>query len=96
MHLGLTSFTARPKFSLTDYQGAVKMLAWSPHEWNVLATGDGTTDGSIKFWNTMTSLLLNSIDTGSQVCSLVWNHSIFIWVCTKSPLSLEVSNSGKS
>ena len=73
MHLGLTSFTTCTKFSLTDHQAVVKQLSWSPHERNVLPTGDGTAVRSIKFWNTMTSSLLNSIDTGSQVCSLVWN-----------------------
>jgi len=68
-----SSSTGRPKFSLTDHQAAVKALAWSPHERNVLATGGGTADRSIKFWNTMTGSLLNTIDTGSQVCLLVWN-----------------------
>ena len=62
-----------PRFSFTDHQAAVKALAWSPHERNVLASGGGTADRCIKFWNTQTGALLNSIDTGSQVCSLVWN-----------------------
>jgi len=68
-----TSSTSRPRFSLTDHQAAVKALAWSPHERNLLATGGGTADRSIKFWNTQTGSLLNSIDTGSQVCALQWN-----------------------
>jgi cell division cycle protein 20 (cofactor of APC complex) len=29
---------------------------------------------TIKFWNTHTGALLNSIDTGSQVCALQWNR----------------------
>jgi len=65
--------THSPRFSLTDHQAAVKALAWSPHERNLLATGGGTADRSIKFWNSQTGALLNSIDTGSQVCSLLWN-----------------------
>jgi cell division cycle 20-like protein 1 (cofactor of APC complex) len=32
-----------------------------------LASGGGTADRTIKFWNTATGTLLNSIDTGSQV-----------------------------
>ncbi len=67
------SSTSTTKFTLTEHQAAVKALAWSPHERNLLATGGGTADRTIKFWNTMTGSLLNSIDTGSQVCALQWN-----------------------
>mmetsp|Transcript_8389 Transcript_8389/g.17448 ORF Transcript_8389/g.17448 Transcript_8389/m.17448 type:complete len:531 (-) Transcript_8389:1279-2871(-) len=62
-----------PRYRFTDHQAAVKALAWSPHERNLLATGAGTADRTIKFWNTSTGALLNSIDTGSQVCALKWS-----------------------
>lgn len=65
--------SSQTRFTLTDHQAAVKAIAWSPHERNLLATGGGTADRCIKFWNTRTGALLNSIDTGSQVCSLQWN-----------------------
>ena len=52
----------------------MKALAWSPHDRNLLATGGGTADRCIKFWNSQTGSLLNSIDTGSQVCALQWNR----------------------
>lgn len=68
-----TSSTSRSRFRLTEHQAAVKALAWSPHERNLLATGGGTADRTIKFWNSQTGSLLNSIDTGSQVCALQWN-----------------------
>ncbi|GMH53421.1 hypothetical protein TL16_g01451, partial [Triparma laevis f. inornata] len=68
------SSTPRPRFTLTDHQAAVKALAWSPHDRNLLATGGGTADRCIKFWNSQTGSLLNSIDTGSQVCALQWNR----------------------
>jgi len=68
-----TSSTSTPRYALTDHQAAVKALAWSPHERNLLATGGGTADRTIKFWNGQTGALLNSIDTGSQVCALQWN-----------------------
>jgi len=64
---------ASAKFQLTDHQACVKALAWSPHERNLLASGGGTADRSIKFWNASSGSLLNSIDTGSQVCSLQWS-----------------------
>lgn len=65
--------TAAPRFTLTDHQAAVKALAWCPFERNTLASGGGTVDRCIKTWNTQTGALLNSVDTGSQVLSLLWS-----------------------
>ena len=67
------SFNATPRHTLTDHQAAVKAIAWSPHERNLLASGGGTADRCIKFWNAQSGVLLNSIDTGSQVCALQWS-----------------------
>eukprot|EP00963_Diacronema_lutheri_P003842 scaffold287_cov337-Pavlova_lutheri.AAC.205 len=58
---------------ITGHQAAVKALAWCPFQSNLLASGGGTADRCIKFWNTYTGAMLNSIDTHSQVCSLQWN-----------------------
>lgn len=69
-----TSHDQSPRFQKGEHQAAVKALAWSPHDRNLLATGGGTADRTIKFWNTGTGSLLNSIDTGSQVCALQWNR----------------------
>nr|XP_012466493.1 unnamed protein product [Gossypium raimondii] len=54
---------------------AVKALAWCPFQSNLLATGGGGGDRTIKFWNTHTGACLNSVDTGSQVCSLLWSKN---------------------
>lgn len=70
---GASGVCSNPRFRMTDHQAAVKALAWSPHERHLLATGAGTADRTIKFWNSTTGALLNSIDTGSQVCALKWN-----------------------
>ena len=67
--------TAAPRFTLTEHQAAVKALAWCPFERNTLATGGGTADRCIKTWNSQTGSLLNSIDTGSQVLSLLWSKT---------------------
>ncbi|CAM9492048.1 unnamed protein product [Hapterophycus canaliculatus] len=67
--------TASPRFTLTDHQAAVKALAWCPFERNTLATGGGTADRCIKTWNAQTGALLNSVDTGSQVLSLLWSKT---------------------
>ena len=63
----------RPTFRLDAHSAAVKALAWCPWQSNLLASGGGTADRSIKFWNTSNGNLLNSVDTNSQVCSLLWN-----------------------
>ncbi len=62
-----------PRYKLAEHQAAVKALAWCPFERNILATGGGTADRCIKFWNGGNGALLNSVDTGSQVCSLLWS-----------------------
>ncbi|TKW36837.1 hypothetical protein SEVIR_1G008300v4 [Setaria viridis] len=60
---------------LDDHMAAVKALAWCPFQSNLLATGGGGSDRCIKFWNTHTGACLNSVDTGSQVCALLWNKN---------------------
>ncbi|KAK3037639.1 hypothetical protein RJ639_030416 [Escallonia herrerae] len=60
-------------YRLTDHRSAVKALSWCPFQSNLLSSGGGVGDHSIKFWNTHTGRCLNSVDTGSQVCCLLWN-----------------------
>ncbi|KAF1808841.1 cell division cycle protein Cdc20 [Eremomyces bilateralis CBS 781.70] len=64
---------AAPKFSKTNHNAAVKALAWCPWQNNLLATGGGSHDRHIHFWNSTTGARVNSIDTGSQVTSLRWS-----------------------
>uniref|UniRef100_T1GQ99 Uncharacterized protein n=1 Tax=Megaselia scalaris TaxID=36166 RepID=T1GQ99_MEGSC len=62
--------------SYTDHMAAVKAIAWSPHHHGLLASGGGTADRCIRFWNTLTGQPMQSVDTGSQVCNLAWSkHS---------------------
>ncbi len=62
-----------PKFQKTNHKAAIKALAWCPWQSNLLATGGGSHDRSIHFWNTTSGARVNSIDTGSQVTSLRWS-----------------------
>ncbi|KAG4128833.1 hypothetical protein ERO13_D09G043000v2 [Gossypium hirsutum] len=48
---------------LEDHTSAVKALAWCPFQSNLLASGGGG------------GACLNSVDTGSQVCALLWNKN---------------------
>lgn len=62
-----------PKFQKTNHKAAVKALSWCPWQSNLLATGGGSYDRHIHFWNTTSGSRVNSIDTGSQVTSLAWS-----------------------
>ena len=83
------------------HKAAVKAITWSPHESGLIASGGGTADRCIKFWNinqfiTSSNKLNNKnrrkinhssagpsllkpisvIDTGSQVCNLLWSKNV--------------------
>ena len=64
---------SQPSMKFGEHSAAVKAIAWSPHQHGLLASGGGTADRCIRFWNTATQAKLNTIDTGSQVRS--------IWYC---------------
>uniref|UniRef100_A0A7S3YT40 CDC20/Fizzy WD40 domain-containing protein n=1 Tax=Lotharella globosa TaxID=91324 RepID=A0A7S3YT40_9EUKA len=56
-----------------EHKAAVKALSWCPTQRSVLATGAGTADRHIRFFNTNVGKMMSSVDTDSQVCSLQWN-----------------------
>jgi cell division cycle protein 20 (cofactor of APC complex) len=62
-----------PQFVLDRHKAAVKALGWCPHQPSLLASGGGTADRRICFWNTTTGSILNEIDTKSQVCAIQWS-----------------------
>jgi len=65
--------TSTPVHSFNDHQAAIKAVAFCPWQPRTLATGGGTADRNIRFWNLSTGNLINSIDTGSQVSAIVWS-----------------------
>mmetsp|Transcript_13142 Transcript_13142/g.42157 ORF Transcript_13142/g.42157 Transcript_13142/m.42157 type:complete len:482 (-) Transcript_13142:218-1663(-) len=62
----------QPLLRLEQHRAAVKALAWCPWQRNLLASGGGTADRMIRFWNSSTGACLNAVDTHSQVCALQW------------------------
>ncbi|KAK4054192.1 substrate-specific activator of APC-dependent proteolysis [Microbotryomycetes sp. JL201] len=64
-----------PLHKFTDHTAAVKAIAWSPHQNGILASGGGTQDMKLRIWNTSTGTLLNEVDTGSQICNLLWSKT---------------------
>uniref|UniRef100_A0A7S1T1G7 CDC20/Fizzy WD40 domain-containing protein n=1 Tax=Tetraselmis chuii TaxID=63592 RepID=A0A7S1T1G7_9CHLO len=65
-----------PVMRFSKHCAAVKAIAWSPHNHGVLASGGGTADRCIRFWNTTTSSEVSCMDTGSQVCNLAWSKNV--------------------
>ncbi|CUM65602.1 uncharacterized protein PRCAT00003250001 [Priceomyces carsonii] len=65
----------KPLYEFNDHTAAVKAIAWSPHQRGILASGGGTADKTIKTWNTLTGNLVHDVNTGSQVCNLIWSKN---------------------
>lgn len=67
------SITPVAKFK--EHTAAVKAIAWSPHQHGLLVSGGGTTDRTIRSWNTLTNQNVSCIDTQSQVCNLIFSKN---------------------
>ncbi|KAJ8904913.1 hypothetical protein NDN08_001427 [Rhodosorus marinus] len=65
-----------PCFEFNLHIAAVKAIAWSPHQRGLLASGGGTADRTIRFWNTLKGNQINCIEAGSQVCNLAWSANV--------------------
>ncbi|KAE9459475.1 hypothetical protein C3L33_08599, partial [Rhododendron williamsianum] len=68
--------STQPVLKYCEHTAAVKAIAWSPHLHGLLASGGGTADKCIRFWNTTTNTHLSCMDTGSQVCNLAWSKNV--------------------
>ncbi|CAE6474354.1 unnamed protein product, partial [Rhizoctonia solani] len=60
-----------PLWKFHEHTAAVKAIAWSPHQSGLLASGGGTADKKIRFWNTSAGARISEMDTGSQVRPLI-------------------------
>ncbi|KAF8069619.1 CDC20-2 [Scenedesmus sp. PABB004] len=78
---------------IAAHQAAVKALAWCPFQSNLLASGGGTADRCIRFWNTTTGAQLNHIDTGSQAAELT-GHTARVLHMAQSPDGSTVVTAG--
>lgn len=69
-----------PLLELNQHTAAVKAIDWSSHQVGLLASGGGTADRTIRFWNTKLPVsnincfdALKPIQASSQVCTLTWS-----------------------
>lgn len=60
-------------YRFNNHRAAVKALAWCPYDYNVLASGGGTADGSIKIWNLQKGTCTSTTQTKAQV-TFILNH----------------------
>lgn len=70
--------STQPVLKYCEHTAAVKAIAWSPHLHGLLASGGGTADRCIRFWNTTTNSHLSCMDTGSQVKCLFIIHFYYV------------------
>ena len=67
-------YEIKPYSANNLHQAAVKAMNWCPWKRHVLATGGGSKDKTIKIYSCDCNKLIRNINTGSQVCALVWNE----------------------
>jgi cell division cycle 20-like protein 1, cofactor of APC complex len=70
-----------PLWKFHEHTAAVKALAWDPHVAGVLASGGGTADKHIRFWNVLTGNMLSELDTGSQVRAMPICYVDVLLIC---------------
>ncbi|VDM34383.1 unnamed protein product [Hydatigera taeniaeformis] len=64
----------RPNHVLNEHVAAVKAVAWCPWKPTLLATGGGTRDHHLRFWNVYSGACLRAVDVQSQVSGIVWSE----------------------
>ncbi|XP_017045342.1 fizzy-related protein homolog [Drosophila ficusphila] len=61
-----------PVCAFKEHKAVVKALAWSPHKSGLLASGGGSADRCLRFWNVLTGKMVQCVDTGAQISNLAW------------------------
>ncbi|XP_032572828.1 fizzy-related protein homolog [Drosophila sechellia] len=61
-----------PIYAFDEHKAVVKALGWSPHKSGLLASGGGSADRCLRFWNVLTGKLVKCINTGAQISNLAW------------------------
>ncbi|KAL0979876.1 hypothetical protein UPYG_G00191020 [Umbra pygmaea] len=63
----------RPLVKTMTQPSAVKALAWCPCQKDMIATGGGRSDTVLRIWDIQSGVCVDSAQTNSQVCSVVWS-----------------------
>lgn len=62
-----------PVYNFDQHKAAVKALGWCPWKPSLLATGGGTADRCLKIWNICNGDNTFTVDTKTQVSSVLWS-----------------------
>ena len=65
-----SAHSSTPISKFSNHCAAVKGIAWSPHNHGVLASGGGSADKTIKFWNIRNGALIETINIEIQISAL--------------------------
>lgn len=69
----LRSVKHGPLFTIADNKAAVKALSWCPWSGDsILATGAGTGDRRLRFWNMATRTCMRQLQTSAQISAVIW------------------------
>ncbi len=63
----------KPVLILNKHKSAVKAIDWCPWRSNILATGGGNRDCTLKIWNIYNGVLLKNYDLKSQITGILWS-----------------------
>jgi len=66
--------SSKPYMVKTEHNAAVKAIAWCPWQLNLLATGGGIADKTLRLWNITTQSNLKTLKTESQITSIIWSY----------------------
>ena len=78
MHISLCWTSSGSTLNIL-YSGLFQAISWCPWQTRLLATGGGTSDRHIRFWNTNSGTCVRAVDTKSQVGGIgamqLWHYS---------------------
>jgi len=70
----LNSTPSEPVRVLTNHNAAIKAIDWCPWKSHLIATGSGKADGTVKTWDVHSGRITESVETCSQVSSVIWHE----------------------
>lgn len=74
-----------------EHEAAIRGLAWSPKEADIIVTGGGIADRKVKKWNTTSGETIKTVNIGSQICNVFWNKEYQEILITCGPSANDIS-----